>query len=56
MIRQSGSIALSTPPDCPRFVRTKGNIRKVKYDLRRKKRVSARKRSMELGISDRSVR
>ena len=56
MIRQSGSITLSTPPSCPRFIRTKSNIQKVKYRLRRKKRISVRKLSMELGISNRSVR
>ena len=43
MIRHSGSIALSTLPGCPRFVRKKGNIQKVKYCLHRKKTVSARK-------------
>ena len=40
---QFGSIALSTPPCCPRFVGTKDNIQKVKYRLRRKKSVSTRK-------------
>ena len=56
MICQFGSIILSSPPDGPRFARTKGNIQKVKHRLRRKKRVSARKLSMDLHISDRSVR
>ena len=41
MIRQSGSIALSTSLSCPCFVRTKSNSQKVKHCLRRKKRVSA---------------
>ena len=41
MIRQSDSTPLSTPSGCPRFVGTKGNIEKVTYCLRRKKRVSA---------------
>ena len=41
MIRRSGSIKLTCPP------RTKGNIQKVKHRLRRKKRVSTRKLSME---------
>ena len=50
MIRRSGSIKLSCSP------RTKGNIQKVKHRLRRKKRVSTRKLSMELDISERSVR
>ena len=39
MIRQSGSIKLSSPPGGPRFARTKRNIQKVKHRLRRKKRV-----------------
>ena len=56
MIRQSDSIKLSGPPGGQRFARTKGNIQKVEHRLRRKKRVSARKLSMKLGISDRSVR
>ena len=34
MIRQYDSIALATPPGCPRFVRTKSNIQKVKCHLR----------------------
>ena len=38
MIRQSGSIILSSPPGCPRFARTTGNIRKVKHRLPRKKK------------------
>ncbi|CAF2122824.1 unnamed protein product [Rotaria magnacalcarata] len=38
MILQSGSITLSNPPGCPRLARTKGNIRKVKNGLRRKKK------------------
>ena len=33
-----------------------GNIEKVKHRLRRKKRISVRKLSMELGIYDRSGR
>jgi transposase len=37
MIRRSGSIELSSPPGFPRLVRTKENIQKVKYRLRRKK-------------------
>ncbi|CAF1481933.1 unnamed protein product [Rotaria magnacalcarata] len=56
MIRQYGSIKLSSPPGRPRMVRTSENIRKVKNRCRRKRRVSARKLSMELDISERSVR
>ena len=47
MIRRSGSIKLSSIPGGPRFARTKDNIQKMKHRLRRKKRVSARKLSME---------
>ena len=47
MIRQSGSIKLSSSPGGRRLARTKGNIQKVKHRLHRKKRVSARKLSME---------
>lgn len=56
MIRRTGSINLLTPPGRSRTVRTKGNIQKVKNRLRRKNGVSARKLSIELDISDRSVR
>ena len=56
MIRRFGSVKLSSPPGGPRFARTKGNIQKVKHRLHRKERVSARKLSMKLDISDRSVR
>ena len=40
---QTGIISLSSPLGCPRLVRTKANIKKVKDRLRRKSRVSARK-------------
>ncbi|CAF2046656.1 unnamed protein product [Rotaria magnacalcarata] len=56
MIRQYGSIELSSPPGRPRIARTSENIRKVNNRCRRKRRVSARKLSMELDISERSVR
>ena len=56
MIRHSASIKLSSPPDGPRFPRTKGSIQKVRHRLRRKKRVSTRKLPMELRICERSVR
>ena len=55
MICQFGSIALSTPPSCPSFAGTKGNIRKEKCRLSRKKQISARKLSMEFGISNKGV-
>ena len=56
MVRRSGTITLSKPLDGPRLARTKKNIQKVKNRLRRKKKMSARKISMELDISERSVR
>ena len=46
MIHRSSSVKLSSSPGGPRFARTKGNIQKVKYRLRRKERVSTRKLSM----------
>ena len=56
MIRRIGSIELSGTYGGPRIVRTKENILKVKNRLLRKTGVSARKLSMELGISATSVR
>lgn len=56
MIRRSGAINLSKPSGRPRLVRTKGNIRKVKNRLRRKRKVSAQRISMELDIPETSVR
>ncbi|CAF2015007.1 unnamed protein product, partial [Rotaria magnacalcarata] len=56
MIRRTGSIELLGTHGGSRIIRTKENILKVKNSLRRKKRVSARKLSMELGISATSVR
>ena len=56
MIRRSGTMTLSKPLGGPRLARTRENIQKVKNRLRRKKKVSTRKISMELHISERSVR
>ena len=56
IVRQSGSIKLSSPPGGPHFAETKGNIQKVKHRLRPKKRASVRKLSMEFRISERSIR
>ena len=56
MIRQTDSIKLSSSSDGPRFTTTKTNIQKIKHCLRPKKRASARKLSIELRISERSVR
>ena len=36
MIYRSGSITSPSPPGCSRLIRTKENIQKVKYRLRRK--------------------
>lgn len=56
LIRETGDINLSKPPGCPRIVRTKSMIHKVKNRLKRKKRISCRKLAKELDISERSVR
>jgi len=56
MIRGTGSIELPGTLGGPRVFRTKNNILKVKNRLRRKKRVSARKLSIELDISTTSIR
>lgn len=56
MICRTGSIELSKSSGAPRLIRTKENIQKVKNRLRRKKGVSAARLSMELGISETSVR
>ena len=56
MIRNTGSIELSAPLGCPRLVRTKEMIQKVKRSLNRKKQLSTRKLAIELEISRSSVR
>ena len=57
MIRQSRSIKLSSLPASLTFRNNEGqSIQKVKHRLRPKKRVSARKLSMDLRISERNVR
>ena len=55
IIHQSSSIKLLSAAGGRCFVRTKGNIQKVKHRLCRKKRVSTGKLSMELCSSDKSV-
>ena len=40
VMNTTGSIALSSPSDCPRTVRTKATIVKVKSRLNQKKRMS----------------
>ena len=52
---QTGTINLSSSPDCPHLVRTKANINRVKDCSGRKSRVSARKIATELNISRISV-
>ena len=56
MIRRTGSIELSGTHSGPRIFRTKENILMVKNRLRRKIGASARRLSMEVGISATSVR
>ena len=56
MIHQTGTINLSSLPGCPRLMRRKANIKKVKHHLHRKSRVSARKIAMELDILRINVR
>ncbi|CAM4965267.1 unnamed protein product [Rotaria socialis] len=55
-IRDTGCINLSKPPGHPRTIRTNANIQKVKHRLERRRTVSSRKLSRELGISRMSVR
>ena len=56
MISDTGSINLSKSSGRLRTIRTKGAIQKVKNRLKQKKPVSARKLTLELEISERSVR
>ncbi|CAF3081974.1 unnamed protein product [Rotaria sp. Silwood2] len=56
MIRETGSIDLSSPSGRPRVIRSKQMIQKVKNRLKSKKRVSSRLLAKELDISERSVR
>ena len=56
MIKDNGAIDLSAPPGRTRTARTKGNIRKVKYRINRKKRNSGRKIAKDLAISESTVR
>ncbi|CAF1315268.1 unnamed protein product [Rotaria sp. Silwood1] len=56
LIRETGSINLSSPTGCPRIARAKGMIKKVKNRLKCKRRVSSRKLANEFDISERSVR
>ena len=56
MIKETGSIKFSYSPGRPRTAHTKINIQKVKTRLKRKKRLSSRKLSTELGISRSSAR
>jgi len=51
MIRDTGSIQLSTPPDGPRFARTSKTIQKVKHKLNQKKMVSVRRLAKDYSIS-----
>ena len=55
MTNTTGSITLSSLPGCPRTVRTKVVIVKVKNRLSQKKRVSTRKLAKEINTSRRSI-
>ena len=55
MVRETGTINLSHPLGRPRIIRTKGMVQKVRKRMKRKKRVSVRKLSGELDISNGSV-
>ena len=50
MIHQISAISLSSPPGCPRLVRTKANIKKVNNRLRRKSRMSELRSSIFLEL------
>ncbi|CAF4105035.1 unnamed protein product, partial [Rotaria magnacalcarata] len=56
MIRENGSVELSTSPGRARTIRTKESIKKVKNRLNQKKKVTSRKLAAELNISRTSVR
>ena len=56
MIRETGSISMTTSSGRPRTIRTKTMVQKIKSRLKRKKRVSSRKLAQELDISRTSVR
>ncbi|CAF2225095.1 unnamed protein product [Rotaria magnacalcarata] len=56
MINTSGFITLSSPPGCPRTVRTKAAIVKLKNRLNKKKQVSTRKLAKDMNISRTSIR
>ncbi len=55
MIRDTGSIQLSTPSAGPRLARTSKTIQKVKHKLDQKKMVSVRRVAKEYGISKSSA-
>ena len=55
MLRDTGSIELSSSPGRPRIVRTKGTITKVKNWLQQNKPILTRKLAKEFNISRRSI-
>ena len=55
MINTTGSITLSSLPHCPRTIRTKAAIVKVKNRLNQKKRVSTQKLAKDVNISRRNI-
>ena len=55
MVRETGTINLSHSLARPHIIRTKGMIQKVRKRMKRKKRVSVRKLTGELDISNGSL-
>ena len=55
MMNTTDSITLSSPPDCPRTVRIKADIVKVKNRFDQKERMSSRKLAKEMNTSRRNI-
>ena len=55
MISTTGSITLSSPPGCPRTVRTKAAVVKIENSLNQKQRMSTQKLAKEINTSRRSI-
>lgn len=56
LIREIGSINLTSPPGPSRTIRTEATIQKTKKRIGRQKLTSARKLALELNISRTSIR
>ena len=55
-IRDTGSIDLSSPSGCQTTIRTKGAIEEITHRLERRKPLSSRRTTRQLGISRSSIR